>query len=252
MKQIPVALQMYTLREEVHDDGLASVLKTVADIGYQGVEFAGYGDLTPEEAKKVLDDLGLKAASNHVPLDLLEKDLSAVIEAQHALESKHVVCPFLMPDKRTEEDYYHVIKILNEVGKTCKSEGLYLSYHNHDFELTRLSNGKTALATILDETNPEWVNAEFDIYWLTRAGEDPLEWIKRYPGRTPLVHLKDMTRDDEKYFAELGTGGVDVDHVLQEGEAAKVEWWIVEQDQSKRSPFESIDISRRYLREKGI
>jgi sugar phosphate isomerase/epimerase len=244
---IPVAVQMYTMRKESEQDFIG-VLEKAASLGYQGIEFAGYGNLSPEEVKKTLDGLGLQAASSHISLERLQEDLQGVIHDQHILGSRHIVCPYLLPEKRTEKDYFELIRLLNEAGETCQKEGITLSYHNHDFELVRLSNGKTALETILDETNPEWVKAEFDVYWLTRAGEDPVKWLERYKGRTPLVHLKDMTTDGEQFFAELGTGGVNLEAVLQQGEASHVQWWIVEQDQCRRPPFESIEISLNYLK----
>ena len=246
MANIPVAVQMYTLREESEKD-FSGTLKKVADIGYQGVEFAGYYDMAAKELRKLIDGLGLKAASSHIPLDVLKRDLSEVITAQHEIGSKKIVCPFLSPEQRNEKGYAELIQTLNDVGKECAKEGLSLCYHNHDFELERLSSGKTALETILDETNPEWLKAEFDIYWLTRAGENPVDWMKRYQDRTPLVHLKDMTTDGEQFFAELGTGGVDLNGVLQQGDQSNVDWWIVEQDKCKRSPFESIEMSLNYF-----
>ncbi len=246
MANIPVAVQMYTLREESEKDFIGT-LKKVANIGYQGVEFAGYYDMSAKDLKKVMDDLGLMAASSHIPLDTLKEDLSSVIAYQHEIGSTKLVCPFIAPEMRTEEGYSELIRSLNDIGRECSKEGITLCYHNHDFELERLANGKTALETILDETNPEWVKAEFDIYWLTRAGENPVEWMKRYQDRTPLVHLKDMTTDGEQFFAELGTGGVDLNGVLNQGEASNVDWWIVEQDKCKRSPLESIEMSMNYF-----
>ncbi|MFB9757829.1 sugar phosphate isomerase/epimerase family protein [Ectobacillus funiculus] len=249
MKRIPVAVQMFTLREESGQD-FAGTLKKVAELGFDGVEFAGYGGLTAKEVKALLDDLGLRAAASHVPLEQLENNLDQVIEDQKILESKYVVCPYLMPERRSEEDYKALIAILDEAGERCQSEGITLCYHNHDFELERLSDGRTALETILDDTNAENVKTELDIYWLTKAGEQPVQWINRYTNRTPLVHLKDMTTDEEKFFAELGTGGVDVEAVLNLGEEAGVQWWVVEQDVSRRTPFESIEISINYLKTK--
>ncbi|MDO6657770.1 sugar phosphate isomerase/epimerase [Anaerobacillus sp. 1_MG-2023] len=246
MANIPVAVQMYTLREESEKDFIGT-LKKVSDIGYQGVEFAGYYDMSAKDLKKVMDDLGLMAASSHIPLDKLMEDLSSVIAYQHEIGSTKLVCPFIAPQMRTEEGYSELIRSLNDIGQECSKEGITLCYHNHDFELERLSNGKTALETILDETNPEWVKAEFDIYWLTRAGENPVEWMKRYQDRTPLVHLKDMTTDGEQFFAELGTGGVDLNGVLNQGDVSNVDWWIVEQDKCKRYPLESIEMSMNYF-----
>lgn len=249
MKKIQLALQMYTLREE-SEKNFAGTLKRVAELGFDGVELAGYGGLTAKEVKVILDELGLQAASSHVPLEQLENNLTQVIEDLKILGSKYVVCPYLLPDRRSEADYHALIAILNQVGETCRREGITLCYHNHDFELVRLADGRTALESIFDDVNPVNLQTELDIYWLTKAGEKPIEWIKRYPTRTPLIHLKDMTTDEEEFFAELGTGGVDLEAVLNIGEEAGVQWWIVEQDMSRLTPFESIEISMNYLKQK--
>jgi sugar phosphate isomerase/epimerase len=249
MRKIPVAVQMFTLREESQKD-FAGTLKKVAELGFDGVELAGYGGLTAKEVKTLLDDLGLRAAASHVPLEQLETNLPQVIEEMKILGSKYVVCPYLMPDRRSEQDYRKLISLLNQAGEICQREGITLCYHNHDFELERLEDGRMALEAIFEDTNLDHVKAEFDIYWLTKAGEKPVEWIHRYKNRTPLIHLKDMTTDEERFFAELGTGGVDLEAVLNSGEEAGVAWWVVEQDMSRRTPLESIEISINYLKSK--
>lgn len=247
MTSIPIAVQMFTLREESAQD-FAGTLKKVAELGFDGVEFAGYGGLTAKEVRVLLDEFGLRAAASHVPLEELENNLYQVIENQKVLGSNYVVCPYLMPNRRSIEDYKALITFLDQAGETCHQEGITLCYHNHDFELERLSNGKTILETIFDKTHSINVKAELDVYWLTKAGENPVEWINRYRNRTPLIHLKDMTTDEEKFFAELGTGGVDIEAVLQIGKENGVEWWVIEQDVCRRSPFESIEISMNYLK----
>ncbi|TLS38689.1 sugar phosphate isomerase/epimerase family protein [Pseudalkalibacillus caeni] len=251
MGQIPVGLQMYTLRKESEQD-FVGTLEKVASLGYQGVEFAGYYGLSADELKDVLHKLGLQAASSHVPLTVLEKELDQTIDYQKKIGSNHIVCPFLPPERRSKEDYYNLINILNKAGQKCAEEGITFSYHNHDFELHPFDDGQKPLELLLKETNPDWVKAELDVYWLTKAGEDPVEWMKRYQNRTPLVHLKDMTTDDEKFFAELGTGGVNLDGVIAQGDDSNVEWWIVEQDQSRRTPLESIETSINYLKNKLV
>lgn len=246
---IPIAVQMYTLREESEKD-FVGTLKKVAELGFDGVEFAGYGGLSAKEVRLLLDDLGLKAAASHVPLDDLETNLEQVIEDQKQLGSKYVVCPYLLPERRKEQDYQALILFLEQAGAKCRQEGITLCYHNHDFELENLSDGRTALESIFEDTNSANVKAELDVYWLTKAGETPVEWMNRYRNRTPLIHLKDMTTDEEQYFAELGTGGVNIESVINLGEESGVEWWIVEQDFSRRTPFESIEISLKYLKER--
>lgn len=246
MNNIPVAVQLFTLREETEKD-FAGTLKKVAELGYDGVEFAGFGELSAKEVKALLDEYGLKASSSHVPLDRIQDDIENVIEEQKIIGSRYVVCPYILPEQRSEENYQALLQTLEKAEEACRKEGLTLCYHNHDFELEKMADGRTVLETILDETKTA---AEFDIYWLTKAGEQPAEWIKKYAGRTPLVHLKDMTTDDEQFFAELGTGGVNIGAVLETAEATNVEWWVVEQDMTKRTPFESIEMSLDYLKTK--
>ncbi|WP_045517029.1 sugar phosphate isomerase/epimerase family protein [Neobacillus niacini] len=247
MTSIPIAVQMFTLREESVQD-FAGTLKKVAELGFDGVEFAGYGGLTAKEVKVLLDEFGLRAAASHVPLEDLEKNLYQVIEDQKLLDSRYVVCPYLQPERRSIEDYKALISFLDKAGETCRKEGIILCYHNHDFELERFSTGSTILETIFDKTNANNIKAELDVYWLTKAGENPVEWMNRYKNRAPLIHLKDMTTDNKQFFAELGTGGVDIEAVLHKGKENGVEWWVVEQDVCRRSPFESIEISINYLK----
>ncbi|MCP3028016.1 sugar phosphate isomerase/epimerase [Halobacillus sp. A5] len=247
MRSIPVAVQLYTLREETEKD-FEGTLRKVAEFGFDGVEFAGLGEYTASEMKKLLDEIGLKAASSHVPLEQIKNNLTQVIEVQKTLGSKYIVCPYFEPEK--ENDYYELIEVLKKAGEMCRLEGIKLCYHNHDFELETLSNNLTALENILENTDPLDVKAEFDVYWLKKAGEEPAEWIKRFKDRTPLLHLKDMTKDEERFFAELGTGGVDIEAVLALGDEANVQWWVVEQDESRKTPLESLEISMNYLNSK--
>ncbi|MDX5474011.1 MAG: sugar phosphate isomerase/epimerase [Bacillaceae bacterium] len=243
---IPIAVQLYTLREEMEKD-FAGTLKKVAELGFDGVELAGYAGVSVTEVKSLLDQFGLQAPSSHVSLEELEENLDKVIEEQKILGTQYIVIPYIKPEEQNEERYLSLISFLKQAVVTCKEQGFTLCYHNHDFELEKLSDGRKALEAIMDDTS---ISAEFDVYWLTKAGENPAEWLSRYNGRTPLVHLKDMTLDDEKFFAELGTGGVDMESILQIGEKQQVKWWIVEQDVSRRTPLESIEISINYLKQK--
>ncbi|PPA70820.1 sugar phosphate isomerase/epimerase family protein [Jeotgalibacillus proteolyticus] len=242
-----IAVQMYTLREECEKD-FTGTLEKVAELGFDGVELAGYGGLSAKELSRVLNELGLKTAAAHVPLDSLENDLENVLSYQKELGNRHIVCPVLPRDRHAKSDYQDLIATLNKAGQRAREEGITLSYHNHDFELFPFDDGVKPLERILEETNPEWVKAEFDVYWLQKAGENPLDWVSRYQNRMPLIHLKDMTTDGEEFFAELGTGGVDIPAILEAISSSSVEWWVIEQDQSRKSPFESIKQSIDYLK----
>lgn len=239
-----IAVQLFTLREECELD-FYGTLEKVAALGFNGVELAGYYGKDANELKETLDRLGLAAVSSHVPLERMEQNLENEIAYLKTLNCKNIVCPYLVEERR--EEYDQLTQTLNQVGERCFQEGIALSYHNHDFELEK-KEGRTHLERLFDETNPEYVKAELDVYWLTLAGEDPVDWIKKYSGRMPLIHLKDMTTDSDRTFAELGTGGVNLEGILHSLDEAKVEWVVVEQDRCKRSPLESVEISINYLK----
>ncbi|WP_147803255.1 sugar phosphate isomerase/epimerase family protein [Alkalicoccus halolimnae] len=245
MKHIPLAIQLYSLREETEKD-FTGTLKKAADLGYEGVEFAGYGGLKASELKKVLEDLGLKAAGTHVQLDDLEQDLDNIIAYQKEINNGHIICPFLPEELRKDKaSYEDTAKRLNRVGKVCAEHGMTFSYHNHDFELDS-KEGEVPLHLLLRE---EYVNAELDIYWLQKAGEDPLQWMKQYKKKTKLLHLKDMTTDGRQDFAELGTGGIDLEAVMTQGKEGNLDWFIVEQDVSHIGALKSAEVSINYLKE---
>ncbi|MCM3439733.1 sugar phosphate isomerase/epimerase family protein [Metabacillus halosaccharovorans] len=240
-----IAVQLFTLRDECEQD-FYGTLEKVAALGFNGVELAGYYGKEAVELKQTLDNLGLVAVSSHVSLERMEQHLENEIAYLKTLNCKNIVCPYLVEDRRNEYD--QLAQTLNKVGERCSEEGIALSYHNHDFELEK-REGRSHLERLFDETNPEYVKAELDVYWLTLAGEDPVDWMKKYTGRMPLIHLKDMTTDSDKTFAELGTGGVNLEAILHTLDEAKVEWMVVEQDKCKRSPLESVEISINYLKD---
>ncbi|SDO19626.1 sugar phosphate isomerase/epimerase family protein [Alkalicoccus daliensis] len=243
MTKIPAAIQLYSLREETEKD-FAGTLKKVAALGYQGVEFAGYGGLQASELKKLLEETGLKPAGAHVPLEVLETDLDTVIAYQKEIGNQHIICPFLQEEDRVSKaKYEEIAEKLKHIAARVSEAGLTFSYHNHDFELEE-KEGIKPLELLLDVEN---VNAELDVYWLKKAGEQPTEWLKKYKNKTNLVHLKDMTTDGEQFFAELGTGGIDVKEVIQICETIGVEWLVVEQDVSKIGAMKSAEVSINYL-----
>jgi sugar phosphate isomerase/epimerase len=248
MKHIPLAIQLYSLREETEKD-FTGTLKKVAELGYEGVEFAGYGGLTASELKKVMKDFGLKAAGTHVQLTDLEQDLDNIIAYQKEIGNEHIICPFLPEELREDKaSYEDTAKRLNRIGKACAEQGMTFSYHNHDFELEK-KEGEVPLHLLMKE---EYVNAELDIYWLQKAGEDPIYWMKQYQEKTRLLHLKDMSTDGRQEFAELGTGGIDLEAVMKQGEKGNLDWFIVEQDVSHIGALKSAEVSINYLKEKFL
>lgn len=241
-----LGLQLYSLRDLAQDD-FVGTLKKVADIGYDGVEFAGYGGLSAQELRRVTGDLGLEPVSSHVQLSDLESNLGQVIEYGQELGLSYVVCPYFPEDKRqTLDDYRRLADTMNQIGQEISRAGMSLAYHNHAFEFVQFDN-QYALDALYALTDARFVQAELDIYWVAYAGLSALEYVERYADRSGLLHVKDMTKDDERFFAEVGTGRLDIPSILRTAKAGGVKWYLVEQDVTRRDPLESVTMSYRYL-----
>lgn len=250
MANIPVALQWYTVREDAARD-FVGTLEQVAAIGYAGLEIWGYGPLTPEELRAKLDTLGLAAASSHVALTRLESDLDAVIAECRALQCPTIVCPFLPPERRSEDAYRQLAPSLDRIGGAAKASGLGFCYHNHAFEFETEIDGMSAYDWLMANTDPALVQIEIDAFWVQKAGRDPAAYIEKYAGRVPLVHLKDMTNDAEQTFAPVGTGSVDFAPIFAAAERGGVRWYIVEQDRAVGSAIEAARTSWDNMRAMG-
>ncbi len=246
MTQIPIAAQMYTVRQAAAED-LRGALRRVAKLGYAGVELAGTFGMTATELSQTLNDLGLKSVSAHVPLTDLRQNLAWEIDYYLAVGVNFLICPWLPPEQRgNEADYRALGAELNRIGEVCRTRGLQLCYHHHDFELVQF-NGKYALDILLAESDPTNLQLEADTYWLKFGGEDPATYIRRWPGRVPLIHLKDMTATQPPTFGEVGTGILDWSSIFAAANEVGAKWYLVEQDKCPGDPFESLKISLEKL-----
>jgi len=252
MAQIPVALQLYTVRDVAAED-FAGTIRQVAEMGYTGVELAGEtGGMSPTELKSFLDDLGLKRAGSHTGLDLLEGDLQKVIDDNLAVGNPWIVCPWMPEERRTDADgWRQAAETLTEIGEKVKAAGLQLCYHNHSFEFEQF-DGQTGFEIFYGAADPESVKAEIDTYWVQHGGEDPAATVRRFAGRCPLVHLKDMTDDPEPTFTEVGNGILDFQAIFAASAEAGADWYIVEQDRCDGPSIESARVSLGNLKEWGV
>ncbi|MCX6358446.1 MAG: sugar phosphate isomerase/epimerase [Armatimonadetes bacterium] len=242
MAKIPIALQMYTVRDEAAKDFIGA-FKQTAEIGYTGVELAGTGGMSAAELKKVLDDLGLAVAGSHVGVEQLESDLNAALDFNEALGNKRVVCPYMPEERRRNGDgWKRTAELFNSVGQACCARGLLFGYHNHSFEFETFDS-VAGLDILFGGTDPALVKAEIDTYWVQHGGQVPAEYIRRYADRVELVHLKDMAAADDRGFAEVGTGILDFKAIFAESEKAGAAWYIVEQDVCPGPAFESVKLS---------
>lgn len=248
---IPIAVQLYTVRDLLNVD-VVGTLKRVRAAGYTLVELAGLGPYTPKELQRILADAGLTPVAKHTPIDRLEGDINAVIESAGELGVKHVVCPWLPDERRGSEAAWKACAAsLNRAGQATLAHGIQLSYHNHSFEFVHVGRGY-AFDLLFAEMDPKYVKSELDTYWVRHGGEDPVAYINRLSGRVPLLHLKDMARDEKRSFAEVGTGLLDFPTIFRAAQAAGTEYGIVEQDTCPGDPIDSITTSLRNLKNMGL
>ncbi len=251
----PLGVQLYTVRDAVAKD-LEGTLERLSMLGYRRLEVYGYNGTffgkTVKEFKTILRNTGLKVISSHHLSGLVPKGKGTLldgwdkaVEDLDALGSKYMVCPFLFPEERTTKNYMALPGILEKAARTANVAGIEFAYHNHDFEFEKFED-TLVYDHILNETNPDLVKMELDLYWISKAGYDPIEYFKKYPGRFPLWHLKDMAAGS-KAIAEVGQGTIDFDRIFDHKKQAGLECWFVEQDTSTRDMFESLRMSRDYV-----
>ncbi len=255
----PLALQLYTVREAVSKD-LAGTLDRLAGLGYKRLEIYGYNGAffgkTAKEFKSLLDKAGITVISSHHTTGLAMKGKGTLtdgwdkaIEDIHELGAQYMVCAYLFPQERSEEHYKALPELLEKSGKATKAAGIQFAYHNHDFEFEKLGDS-TAFDFIASKTPADLVKLELDLYWVSKAGVDPISLFEKYPGRFPLWHVKDMEAGT-KNITEVGNGIIDFDRIFAARKTAGLKHWFVEQDTSKRDMFESIKISRDNLAKKN-
>jgi sugar phosphate isomerase/epimerase len=251
-----IAAQLYTVRQYCQTAAdLAASLQKIRAIGYQVVQVSGIGLIPDEEVKRLVDEQGLTICNTHVrPSEALWNNLNAVI-AQHRLwNCKHVAIGSMPPNFRSEGEagFHRFAQEANAIGQKLAEAGLTFSYHNHSFEFVRFGK-RTGLDIIYEESDPRYLQAEIDTYWIQHGGSDPAAWIKKVSQRMPVVHLKDMViLNDQQTMAEIGEGNLNWPAILQACRAGGVEYYAVEQDVCQHDPFESLSISFKALKAMGL
>lgn len=225
-----IALQLYTIRD-AFNTGVEKTLEEVAQIGYTNVELAGLYGQKPEDFKRLLDQHGLKAVCTHEALDLIEGDVKAAIGRAQTFGYRYIAVPYLSEEHRKPEGYRKVADRMNKLAEPLKDAGITLLYHNHAFEFDKLPDGSGSARgwdIFFDQENA--FGSEMDVYWVQKGGEDPIAWLKKLSGRTPILHMKDMRNDDTRGFAEVGTGTVPLKQIAQMAPDHGVKYLVVEQD----------------------
>jgi sugar phosphate isomerase/epimerase len=264
-----IGYQLYSARADVERDWEGTIRK-LKNMGYEGVEFAGYFGRGAEDVRAFLRGIGMQVASSHLPLRDMIADEDGAIAFHKALGCKHIAVPYLEEDRRPgAAGFADTIRRITAFAGKCKANGIQLLYHNHDFEFVQLS-GEYGLDFLYDAIDPALLMTELDTCWIRYAGEDPVEYLRKYRGRSPVVHVKDyvgVKGEGLPYaliglegepapaaagtfqYKPLGYGCQDVGAILDAAEQAGAQWAIVEQDEStERSPLEDAQLSMETVR----
>jgi len=221
-----IGIQLYTVRDHMVVD-LKNTLQRLAAIGYKEVEFAGYFDHSPEEIRTILSGEGLASPSTHIPLKFIQNSPNQLIDAALTIGHEYIVMPWIIPHQRSLYKYKEYIELFNKFGEQCQGAGLKFAYHNHDFEF-EVIEGIRPMDLLLEGTDNNLVSFELDLYWIIKAGEDPLRYIKKYPNRFPLWHIKDMANDGS--MRDVGEGIIDFEEIFKLKSLSGLEHYYVEHD----------------------
>lgn len=260
-----IAIQLYSVRERIGSFNTTTdnygvdytvILKEIAQMGYTGVEAAGYTDgnfygRSPKQFKKDVEGAGLKVLSSHLNKPLTDDELSSgnysaslkwwdeCIAAHKAAGMTYIVMPWLSVPK-TVKDLKTYCEYFNEVGKRCRQNGMYFGYHNHTQEFEKVENKVVMYDYMLENTNPEYVFFEMDVYWVVMGKNSPVDYFKKYPGRFKVLHIKD--------HREIGQSGmVGFDAIFKNAETGGVKHIVVEMEKATTTIEEGLKISVDYL-----
>jgi len=241
-----IGVQLYTFRDAMMKDPIGT-LKKIAALGIKQIETAGsakgyYYGLEPSEMKNVCDGLGMTLRSGHVRLD---KHFQKTIEEAVESGQEYVICSSMPSKGQTISNYKKVADAFNKAGEDCNKMGLKFGYHNHAYEFES-HKGEVLYDVLLDNTEASLVHMELDLGWVIVAGKDPLDYFKRYSGRFPLWHLKDMDLV-KKHSVELGKGGLDILAMLKNSKESGLKYLFIEQEEYANTPFESMTANMIYL-----
>ncbi|GEN70091.1 sugar phosphate isomerase/epimerase family protein [Chryseobacterium lathyri] len=257
----PLAIQLYTIRDAVSDN-LEKALEKLVALGFTELEIYGYNGTffgkSRTEFQTILKQTGLKVISSHHTTGIIHKDGGTLlyswekaVEDLHFIGAEYMVCSYLFPEERTVENYKKLPELFEKCGEATQKAGIQFAYHNHDFEFEKLEGDKSVYDFILENTSSDLVKMEMDLYWISKAGLDPLVYFEKYPGRFPLWHVKDM-KAGTKDFTEIGNGLIDFKKIFSAKEKAGLKHWFLEQDSSDKDIFESIRISKKYILENNF
>lgn len=242
-----IGLQLYTVRQALAHD-FEGTLRRVAATGYTEVEFAGYFDRTPERVRAALDAARLVSPSAHIAIDQVRDQWPQTLDAAHVIGHRYLLVAWIPEEERkTLDGYKAVAELFNRAGETARQAGIQFAYHNHSYEFPKVA-GRIPYDVLLDETDRQLVQFEMDLFWITLGGGEPLRYFARYPGRFPMVHVKDMDATAKRGMADVGAGVIDFKRIFARRAQAGIRHFFVEHD-NPASPFDSIRASYTYLKQ---
>ena len=274
MKKFKIGLQLYSVREEMEKD-FEGTLQKVKDMGYDYVEFAGYFDHSAEEVKKILDKIGLSAISVHQTYNVFLENPEESVDFLKTIGVKYCAIPWMGKEQhKGTEIYEQTVSDIKKASEALKANGIELLYHNHDFEFDKFED-KYLLDYLLEDTKG-YMMPELDTCWVKYAGADVCEYMRKFKGKLPVVHLKDfvcknladgpvyalidengkeikdLSREEKGFeFKPVGQGCQNFDEILKTAEECDSEYLIVEQDNfTDIAPLEAVSQSRKYLKDR--
>lgn len=270
MKTLPVALQIYTVRDEAEKD-FAGTMKKVREMGYEYVEPAGLYGIPAAEFRRVLEENGLRAICAHVPIMELISDLDRTLADYRTIGCEYLAIPYLPEEMRPgTPGFAETLRQIERIGRSSKALGMPLLYHNHDFEFVKMEDGSFGLDYLYRAIPADLLQTELDVCWVKVAGQDPAAYIRRYAGRSPIVHLKDYVGEKSAHMYELigmeqekteapstfafrpvGYGIQDFPPILEAAVESGAQYVVVEQDAWEEPSLEAARKSRAYLRSLG-
>ena len=247
MKKSQLAAQLFTLRDFTKTpEDIAKTLKKVREIGYEAVQVSAMAPIPEADLVKIAEDNGLTLCATHDPGKMICEETDKMIERLKKLNCPHTAYPHPHVELKTRADVLALAEKLNTAALALEKEGLTLSYHNHAIEFERIE-GELILDTIY--RNAPALRAEIDTFWVQSGGQDPAKWIRRFPGRQPLLHLKEYgIINRERVMLAVGHGNLDWDGIIAAGTESGVEYFIVEQDNCNGvDPFEELRRSYEFI-----
>ncbi len=252
-KKTAIGLQLYTLRDVIMSD-VKGILTSVAAMGYTEAETYGYNNgklfgMSVAEFGAFMKSIGMQTVSGHYGIDMTSgKTWEKACEDARSLGQSYVVVPWM--DKKyysSLDELKKTCNTLNKAGEVAKKYGLQMGYHNHAFEFESVE-GKVVFDTMLDQLDPKLVTWEMDIYWVVRAGQDPVKYFEKYPGRFQLWHVKDMDKVNNECNADIGTGSIDFTKLFAKAKQSGMKKFFMEQETYPSTPMESTKKSADYLK----